>query len=407
MRNLTLLVAVLFSGHAAAQVQWLPSSGNDLTPPAIMDAGRAEAPASINTSREPANFAWVLDFDDQNARLDGLSGYSSESRQYWLDHTAGELARGIELPLSAPGALIRISVLNDARATGLSHDRVQLRMNGQALDTGKSVDFAVSGSDLQAARMPVPDDTLAFRLDESAGAGLLSLTVSSGLPPRTPVVVHVFEPGSEAVARLSVPRLHYLAGEQITLRFDLEHAGRAIEPRTIQAVLTSPDLEDTLLLESGRDTGELTARLPESLAVTPGQPWEARVYIETEAGGMKVLRDVQVAFNAAVPVARFNGDVARAAADHPAIEIGVEAAQSGRFQLSGILYGTDHSGGLRPVAMAHGAVWLEPGRHLLPLGFEDVDLGGIGAPWEIRDLRLTDQGRMGLMQRVEGVLLER
>lgn len=419
MRNLIFLLAVLFTSHAAAQVQWLPPSDNDLVPSAIVGAEHAPAPPSLNTAREPANFAWMLDFGDQPAELTGMSGYSADSRQYWLDHTAGDLARGVELPLSAAGALVRISILDaGSRASrahtdgtsavpgGLDASRLQLRMNGRALSTD-AVEFSASGADLRNAGMEVPERTLGFRLDKSAGAGLLHLALDTALPAQTPVVVHVFEPESEIVANLSVPRMHYLAGERIMLRVDLNNAGRAIPAHDVQAVLTSPDLAGSVRLDTSRGGGELAARLPDNPEITPGLPWEARVYLEAEVDGMKVLRDVQVAFNLALPVARLTGDAALAETDNPAIEVGVEAAQAGRFQLSGILYGTGRSGGMQPVAMAQGAAWLDPGRHRLPLSFDGIDLtkSGVGAPWEIRDLRLTDQGRMGLMQRVEGLRL--
>jgi hypothetical protein len=74
------------------------------------------------------------------------------------------------------------------------------------------------------------------------------------------------------------------------------------------------------------------------------------------------------------------------------LPITVASASASRYNVSALLYGSDTQGQMRPFAIAHSAVWAEPGETSVSLAF-DPDLlaqGGLGAPYELRQLELTD-----------------
>lgn len=73
-------------------------------------------------------------------------------------------------------------------------------------------------------------------------------------------------------------------------------------------------------------------------------------------------------------------------------------AQAGDLETRALLYGTV-DGELRALAVAHAAQWLEPGSQSLVLRFAAGLLAGASGPYELRDLTLLDQGRMGVLQR--------
>ena len=54
---------------------------------------------------------------------------------------------------------------------------------------------------------------------------------------------------------------------------------------------------------------------------------------------------------------------------------------------------------MKPLAMAHVAQWMEPGAQSLVLRYDEALLAGATGPFELRDLNLIDQGRMGILQR--------
>ena len=63
--------------------------------------------------RKPVSFSWAL---DPAAPLSEPEPFLAESREYWKTVDAGELSAGVALPVSAKGALIRVSPARGAAA---------------------------------------------------------------------------------------------------------------------------------------------------------------------------------------------------------------------------------------------------------------------------------------------------
>ncbi|HOV58915.1 MAG TPA: DUF4785 family protein, partial [Rhodanobacteraceae bacterium] len=120
--------------------------------------------------------------------------------------------------------------------------------------------------------------------------------------------------------------------------------------------------------------------------------------------------DAKTAFAVAQPTARFDGALQREDGAALALRIGVEVAAASRYQVSGVVYGSAADGSLQPLAMAQSAAWLEPGQASVRLQVDDASLraGGLAAPFELRDLRLTNQADLSLIERrALGARLER
>src|SRR5262249_17868338 len=131
------------------------------------------------------------------------------------------------------------------------------------------------------------------------------------------------------------------------------------------------------------------------------QLWEAHAFTASQAGRLTVLRDATTAFAVVAPSARFGGGASvtqDAAGVH--VALAVDTAAPSRYQVSAVLYGTGAAGALHPAAMAQSAAWIEHGG-TLSLGFDAASLGGLHAPFELRDLRLANQADMGTIERRE------
>jgi hypothetical protein len=55
---------------------------------------------------------------------------------------------------------------------------------------------------------------------------------------------------------------------------------------------------------------------------------------------------------------------------------------------------------LRPVALAQSATWLTAGHGNIVLRYDAASLS-LGAPWEVRDLRLVNQADLSVQERRE------
>jgi hypothetical protein len=170
--------------------------------------------------------------------------------------------------------------------------------------------------------------------------------------------------------------------------------GRAIAAQA-EALLVAPDGSSRPISVLRGTGGTLSARvkLPVQASASPGL-WELQLF----ATGDGISRDARTAFGVAAPTARFNGN-ATVDVSQLRVEVPVEAASSGRYEVRGTLYATASDGSLAPVSQAHAAAWFERGKGSLMLAFDrDHVPAGYGAPFEIRQLQLNDQTRMALVE---------
>lgn len=388
----------------AAEVEWKPRSSDDIrieSLPASMPA----PPASRHQESEPVRYAWPLEVDSEQS---AAGGPSMDSREYWVDTSGRELAEGLELPLSAPGALVRLSALHSDTDLLLDARELQLEVDGRSLDVTRDSDGArlVTGADLRAQGMSVPEDTLAFRLPRDGQPSTLSLQ-HRGAPADQSLVVHVFEPESRWQGRLSAPRHHYMAGQELNLEVGLSDGERLARAESIQAVLVSPDADRSWPLEVTGDGLGLTGRAPERLPASGPGLYEVHAYLDGRNGETVIRRDIKLAVNIAVPTARLTERAEVRSERGLVIDLGVEAAAQGRYQISGQVWGSDRNGEMQPLAMTQSAAVLASGRNKVQLEVpaELVADSGLSAPFEVRQIELMDQGRMALLESHSGGLV--
>jgi len=394
----SLLVA---ASMASAQVQWLPMSENDLSANQL-DRNARNLPASAHIESQAVNFAWSPERAAQGRPFRGGPTPASSDRPeatsqgYWVDITGAQLARGVNLPISAPGAVVRISALENQSRIALSANELQIAVNGRAV----GAEFGASGSDLRGQGMTVPEATLAFRLGRGSDAGELTLR-HGGVPADQALVVHVHEPNSPWIARLGLPRQNVLSGESLSFDLSLGDARQSLQPDSIQAVLVSPDAGQTWPLTASRSGELVLAAAPTAARSQPGAGlYEAHVYTETAVNGITIRRDLTLALNIAPAIARFDGSVRQGRSDGLNLGLGVETLAPGRYQVNAEVFGTDARGQLQPMAFVQSAAVLGAGRGQIQLDI-DADLlraSGLKAPYEVQNLMLLDQGRMYLLE---------
>lgn len=408
---LTASCLLVLASLATAQVEWLPPGSHDLTA-GRLDQSVASLPASRHHESAPVNFAW-----SPNAALAGRPASAgpadlgsdrprSTSQGYWLDVSGAELAAGIDLPVSAPGAVVRISALEQGKPVSLDPDRLELALNGRAASADFGPAEMATGRDMRAQGMRVPEASLAFRLGRDSAAGTLTVR-HPGIAAEQALVIHVHEPQSAWVARLSLPRQSVLSGQAVDFDLSLDNARQSLQPSSIQAVLVSPDASQSWPLTTRR-SGQLSlvaAPLAQRSGVTEGL-YEAHVYLEAEVNGITVRRDLTLALAIAPAIARFNGQVSRARSAGLALTLGVETAASGRYQVNAELMGTNKRGQLEPVAYVQSAAVLTngPGQIRLEIDQDLLGASGLTAPFEVHNLMLLDQGRMHLLEHRERAL---
>ena len=373
---LAALVAASLTSHATQPL--LPAGGNDQVPTRLaslpVPAGQFE--------RAPVSFSWAL---DPSRSLSRPEAHVAESREYWQTVEGAELARGVDIALTAPGAMIRVSPA--AGSARLSPTDIHVQSNGRSA----RLEQAAGTAELKAAGMDVDPGTTVVKVAREHPGGRYQLR-ADGAQGR--YVVHVFEPGSDLVLHARADRSHALEGESMAVDIAVTRGSRGVAAQA-EALLVTPDGDSRPVPVSRRRDGSLSARakLPTGASDAPGL-WELQVFTTSDG----VPRDARTAFAVASPTARFKGDYAFNT-KLLRVALPVETGSVGRYEARGSLYASGRDGVMRPVAQAHAAAWFAGRDGILVLDFDRGHLpAGYGAPFEVRHLELHDQTRLAPLE---------
>lgn len=397
------LFALLATAPAFAATQaLLPAAAGDMVPTHLQEAPssiasrlRAQAPR-MHVEHRPIRVSWSL---PQDAAVQPVpQPFARASREYWMDVSATELQRGVELPLTAPGAVIRLSP-SDVRGGRLTADKVQLRLGGQSLRADRASGTVASAQTLAASGMAVPDASLVMQLRPELGSGpaVLQAPTASGR-----YVVHVFEPRSTLTVTARADRDDLLLGQRVHVDVAMRDGDLTRSLQAAGGFLRAPDGTTTVLDYRSDGRGHFSVdAVPTQASSAPGL-WELHSFtIGDDGHGQSVRRDTTSVFAVAVPDVRLTGmaDTRRAADRGIDITLGLAARSASRFAVPGVLYGRGKEGRMVPGAYAQSAAWLSPGDSGLVLHFDPSSLVGLSAPYELHDLRLQDQPAVSLVER--------
>lgn len=389
MRLLALALLPL-AGLALAQ------RGPALAPPVAGDLVPTQLTAGLRTpaadiERRPLEFFQPLAAD---TRLQAAPPHLAESREYWQRVDGDALRAGYALALTAPGAVVLVSPA--AGAEPLVASQLAIDSRGERLPLEIAGETLVDAEALRAAGMAVAPGSVGFRLRPGLEADA-ALAVAGA---RGDYVLHVLEPHSRdvATARAAADTVH--AGGVVQVAVALQ-GGARIEAAS--GVLVSPagqafDVD----YAAGTDGGLVgTVALPAGVGGEPGL-WDLRTSLAASGRAGAFQRDVRTAVAVVAPVARLDGTVERLVRRvDGAIELrfGIEVASPGRYELRGVLHGTDGKGERFPLGLAQAAAWLEPGTGTLVLAFPVLSNRSASGPFELRDLQLVDQARIAVLER--------
>lgn len=388
-RHRPLAIALLaLCGMTAQAGSLLPAAAGDRIPPA--PSHHKSLAAATQLDRTPVALSWRIDADATLA--DVIPTHRAESREFWIDTDARSLRKGVDLHLTAAGAVIRISpVLADGSAA-IDPNLLELNRNGNRLRTADVVRSVLKASDLAEGSLPFPEGSSAFRLDPGLGAGKINLRSDQASGGR--YLIHVFDAGSEISLSLQTSRDTFFPGERLEATAFLSGAAAGVS----EGVVTAPDgSSQAVQLHTDRSGQQhVTSELQLPALGAAGGLYELHVWT---AGGAdrSILRDVRTAFALAAPTARLDGSADAVAVRGSALawNFGLHTARAGRYQLEATLYVDG-----RPHATAQSAAWLGAGQQQLQLGFDHALFEG-AAPshYELRDLRLVDQSQLVTLER--------
>ena len=359
----------------------------------------------LNQNREAVSFSWKVQ-DNYVPNPSNVISSSEESVEYWQTVSGADLAKGVAIKTTAPGALVRINELaSNKRLTFQSksiNDRAVQPLaleieapNGRKLTKGQAMSINVSAKAMNDAGSPFPNGTTGFQLKESLGHGTFKVRNANPVNASAQYSIHVFD--KQSTQRLSVTRnqANYAKGDMLSLDGDFTDSSTGKYKRVaisdISGFVRTPH-GNTLPLSIHKGVaGQFKANLPLNMEPEFGGLYEA--YIDADANGIK--RRVKTAFAVVKPTANLKQNFAGHL--QQGLPLSLNIRDAGRFEVRGVLYGSDRNGQMQPILNTSTAQWLEKGQASLKLSFDHklVNESGLGAPYELKYLQLMDQSRMG------------
>lgn len=397
-------VGLLMSAALFAQPTRLatPSVG-DLVPSRLLPAGPVPG---LEVPREAVRYSWPL--DPRTPLTDGVEPIVTESRSYTRVVDASSLVEGVALETTAVGAVVRVHPFGAPadRVDGLAIRPERLvitTVEGRRLADGAAMETLADAAALETAGVPFAAGTSAFRLHADLPVGRVTLAAPDLTSPAgTRYQISVFEPASSVVLRLGADRADVHAGDEVRFEARLVDEDRPTRAR-VEGFVSSPDGRTwPLRFEALDDGGHGAVWTTPAVSVRGEGLWQVHTMVEGLTGVRSVVREGRAPFAVAVPTARLKGDVTVLQADRGlSARLGVVVESAGRFEARAVLWGTDVDGRRRPMAAASVADWIEAGDGELVLAFDADTIAGssLEPPYELRDLRLVDQGRMGVLHR--------
>lgn len=351
-------------------------------------------------SREAVTFSYAIPGDEAlNARP---VPFEAASREYYVDVTGDELRAGASIHVTGKNAVVRINPAptRDKASAAIDPSGLVVRSAAGSFDKGDGMSLLAGAADMAKAGVPFAEGTTAFRLAPIVGVGEVVIQAPA-LKATGRYQIHVFDVESPYVLGLRAQGMDYLHGQTLKAEVRLAGADKVLRLDDVAAYVTSP-AGRAWPVKFAADGGSYLGQLPlNAIEKQEEGVWELHVAVRGLADGQQVVRTARTAFGVHVPTAGLARDVALTAGKGGLqVDFAVNVATPGRYEVRGVLFGTDDAGNLRPVAMGHSADWLaQDGALRLTFDRALLDEAGVGAPFEIRDLQLMDQGRMGVLHR--------
>lgn len=372
-------------------------NADDISAKAVVRDAPAVAPS---LERAPVAMSWPIEQDlHERGLANRPTPHHAESRAYWQVESKNAFSLGIPVVVSDPGALVKISPID---GTGVASEQFEVVTPGGNRYRGAQELTGISGkrwSSNEVRSLALDSSLVALRPE--LGVGKFTARGKS----EGEVLVYVLEPESQVRLTLTMDKDVVFVGEKILFATSLLDGQQRATVTQIEGEVQTPAGERLPLRFSQERNGKYREKfvVPLRWQDSPGLYVVQADAKGHRADGVEVRRTVKNTFAVSVPSARFQGDTEVSISPHGTLSIGfaVEVGVASRFAVSAVLWGTTPEGELQPLAIGQAAQWMEPGDSRLALKFspESITAKGIGAPYELRDLRLHDQGRLMLLHR--------
>lgn len=302
--------------------------------------------------------------------------------------SAAELRQGVALSTRAPGAIVRISPLDNTSVPVLEITTPQKQ-------TLSLKDASALYAEDEAAReslMGLENQTM-LQLKPELGFGNFILQSKNSTKDTNKYLLHVFDKFSLIALQIEPSALHYQYGEQFKAIVSLQDSDAEYSAEDLIVSLIAPDeaLYPVKVTKIKRNKFQVSAPLLSELN-THGDNW----YVEAELSSGQdqdfVRRIARAAFSYSIPSASLVS-IKKVFSKPLTFETTIYAATASRYAIQAVLFHQNKYGQNVPIETAQSAQWLRPGKQTIQFRFDNSnhlaeDKLSVGY------LHLTDYGQL-------------
>lgn len=319
-----------------------------------------------------------------------------DSQSFWFETSGAALKKGINIPTTAPGAMMLITTSAETNGA-LELDARQLRLS----DVSGLPMSAKTFSEAQMAQTGLFSRSVAIQAPTLSGKGQLRLRSAQALPDDAAFVIRVREPESSVILEFSADGQTVSDNKSSLARMRLTDTNtqKGLKLTSYSASLVAPDGTE-LEVTPSETAGQVHFSMPDGVPYLAPKfgLYELRVSAKGMLGNLPVQRNAKIALAAPKPTASLS-DASLLGFEQPTAAVKFQVNEPGRYEVRMVLFGTSQDGSLKPVMETHAAQDLNTGmaKFLVPFDENLLQKADVKGPYGLGMVRLFDQNQLGLL----------
>lgn len=317
----------------------------------------------IHLSHEALHDTWAIKDSSLNVKSDN----TRRSYSYKEVVTAAQLQHGIKLTTTAPGAVIRITPMQNAALPNLE---IQTPTN-QSLKLKEASTLYSDDQSLMEESSPPTPPTI-FQLKSELGHGTFTMkSHNAKTATNDKYVISVFDKFSMNYLQVNTDAVHYTYGDKLTATITVKNNSN-YNVTDLNAYILSPRGDvislDLTKVQNNKFQGSavLTSELNDQ-----GENWYLEADITSTYDGGFIKRSGHTAFSYSVPSAGLLS-VKKISSSPLTFVATVDVATASRYALQSVLYYKNKTGEIKPLETSQSARWFEQGKQKIKFSFDNT-----------------------------------
>lgn len=306
---------------------------------------------------------WEITGEPLNRKVSNLQ----KSYGYKERVTLEELRAGVRVSTLAPGAVVRITPLQNKPIPEL-----QVKTPANQLLNLKEASALYSEDEGFGEAVTATKHQTMIQIKPKLGSGQFTIKSKDKAGKDSDAyIISVFDKFSLTYLQVETDSLHYQYGDKLTATISLKDDDLSYTINDINVSIIGPNgqIIPLKLTEKKHNQFQGTTTLLSELN-DHGENWYIEADVQTESGVTLIRRSGHTAYSYSVPSASILS-VKKLSSKPLTFVATVDVATASRYALQSVLFRKNGSGEAKPIETSQKAQWLEPGKQLIQFTFDN------------------------------------